>query len=78
MWWEATDNGQMSITKVPVQCPVCKTILEYRYPDAKLWTYCQECKSDFYFPPNKERPTKATPDSLKHHTNKCGCGRCGK
>lgn len=77
MWWEQTDDGQTLVNKVPIRCPVCKTVLEYRFPEDRTWSYCQECKADFYFPPNKEIPTRATPDSLKYHSKKCGCGRCG-
>lgn len=76
MWWEQTEDGQTLVNKIPIRCPVCKTILEYRFPEDRTWSYCKECRSDFYYPPNKEIPTRATPDSLKHNT-KCGCGRCG-
>jgi len=75
-WWEQTENGQAQIQKQPVICPVCKATLEYRFPEDRLWTYCKECKTDFYYKPLTDIPTRACPDSLKKDGKKCGCGRC--
>jgi len=78
MWWESTDHGIIPINRVKVKCPVCKEVLTTRFPEDRIWTYCKECKTNFYYPPNKDIPTQAKPDSLKYDSKKCNCGRCNR
>jgi hypothetical protein len=76
-WWEQTRDEQTIVNKLPIKCPVCKIILEYRFPEDKTWSYCKECRSNFYYPPYKDIPTKAVPDAFKRGRG-CGCGKCGR
>ena len=60
-----------------LNCPVCKNILDYRLRSESVFSYCEECRTRFFFAPNESIPSAALPDSLnKKHG--CGCGRCNR
>lgn len=72
----------MSNKKENVYCPVCsKTQDGIKDPTSaylgervrKEWFigHCNDCMVDFYFPPNKDVPTKVVSDRQKRNVCKC-------
>jgi ribosomal protein L37AE/L43A len=57
-----------------VRCPVCKSLLGYRYPKQPFVEYCDDCRATYTWEPDTTLP-RALLDVIKK-SKQCGCSGC--
>lgn len=76
MTYEYQDYYQRLLPKEreQVRCPVCKSLLGYRYKGDPFMDHCDECRATYTWEPNIKLPS-ALLDVIKN-SKICTCASC--